>query len=162
MVKVKNRSDDGSGGYPKRDPAPHQSVFEAKLLKVELKDTPWDDEDNPGHKKQQFNFRFEVTDGGDFDGRWFWGSTQDFLSPSPANKLRQWVQALLDEDVLPQGFDLETDDLEGLPCRIIVHAKDKFQDDGTFIKTSNWVEEVRASRNLKVGQGPGDLSEEPF
>lgn len=124
-------------------PAPHNSVFEAEVLEVKVEDSPWTD-DQTGEKKQQMSFKFKVVEPGDFEGRWFWGRTSTWFSEDARSKLRQFVQAILDEDVLPSGFVLDTDNLEGQRCRIIVHAKEKADGSGRMV---NWVQEVRPTRN---------------
>ncbi len=150
----------GGGDFPERLPFPHQSVFEAKILEITEQDSRWDidDEDPSKGKKQELNFKFEVIDpDGDFDKRWAWGKCAAYLSTDSRNKLRQWVQGILDIDVLPEGFAFNTDDLVGRQCRIIVEAYEK--------KTGgvgNYVAEVRHSRAAggEIGQQPAMTASE--
>lgn len=138
------------GDYPERAPIPNNSVFEATLVGIEEKDSLWDlDETDPSKgKKKQFSWKFSIIDpDGTFDGRWVWGNTGTFFGTGPQNKLRQWVQGVLDAEVLPEGYALDTESLHGLQCRIIVEAKEK-QSGGI----SNRVKEVRPSK--VAGTGP--------
>lgn len=142
-----NSSNSGGGTFddrPRREytPAPHNSVFEAEVVEVKEEESRFKNDD--GSTKMELTFKFRVLDDGEFNDRWFWGRTNTWLSNDPRNKLRQYVQSILDEDVLPSGFVLDTDDLVGQPCRIVVHAKEKADGSGRIV---NWVQEVRPSRN---------------
>jgi len=73
--------------------------------------------------------------------------------------LRQWIQAILDVDILPSGFIVDTDELVGQRARIIVGAAPKKSDP---TKTVNWIKEVRPSRSVPMATNPVPLDEEPF
>lgn len=150
------------GDREARIPIPHNKVFEAEVTKVEERETPFDDKYNPGEKTKQFSFTFKVLDEGEFHDRWVWANCSTWFSDSPTCKLRQWIQAILDVDILPSGFIVETDDLVGQHARIIVHAAPKKSDPTV---TVNWVNEVRASRGAPAlaPKAVGiPLDEEPF
>lgn len=141
-----------------RIPAPNNSVFEAEIVKIDLRDTQWDDKYHPGEKTKQFNFVFKVVDKGEFEDRWFWASCSTWFSDSSTCKLRQWVQAILDVDILPSGFIVDTDELVGQHARIIVQAAPKKSDP---TKTVNWINDIRPSRSIPM-TATYTLDEEPF
>lgn len=138
-------NDKSGGNYPDREPFPDKSVFEAKVVEVSQQDSRWDvDENDPSKgKKQELSFKFAVIDPeGKFDNRWVWGRCAAYLSTDSRNKLRQWVQGILDIDVLPEGFAFDTEDLVGKQCRLVISAYEKKNGGGI----GNYVEEVRQSR----------------
>lgn len=132
--------------FPERQPFPNNSVFEAKILSCDEQESRWpvDDNDPDGPKKMQLSLKFEVIDPeGEFNDRWVWGNCSAYLSTDPRNKLRQWTQGILDLDVLPEGYILNTDEFVGRQARIVIGAKPKADGSG---RTSNFVIEVRPSR----------------
>lgn len=153
-LELKNVDDQG---YPERTPIPDKSSFEAVLLSVEQQDSRWDldDTDPSKGKKKELVFKFEIMDpDGEFNERWVWGRTTSAFTTHPSNKLRQWVQGILDEDVLPDGFVLDTTALVDRRCRVIVGAREK--------KTGgvgNFVTDVRPSKVPNTAfEQPGDSS----
>lgn len=143
-----------------RTPIPDKSIFEAEVVQIKEEDTQWEDKFNPGEKTKQFVFIFKVLDEGQFNDRWVWGNCSTWFSDSSTCKLRQWIQAILDVDILPQGFIVDTDDLVGQQARIIVKAAPKKDDSSKMV---NWVQEVRPSRNASpVMTKSVAYEEEPF
>lgn len=124
-------------------------VFEVEVLSVEHRDSKWFatdydtnerllDEDGQPYKKKEFNFKFGIVEEGAFKGKWVWGSTSDYFRDTAKCKLANWIKAILDEPVLPEGFTIDPEeDLKGMRCRVVVNAKKR--DDGSY---SNWVEDV--------------------
>jgi hypothetical protein len=170
MVEMVLKPKREEGDYPDREPIPEKAVFEAEILSVELRDTRWDDEyntDEDGNplKKKEYNFKFGVLDEGEFKDRWVWGSTSNWFADDPRCRLTQWIKAILDEDILPEGFVFDTDNLVNMRCRVIIGAKQR--KNGTGI--ANWVEEVRPSKGVRLAEAPAeepaaayDPDEEPF
>lgn len=136
--------------------AQNNTVLEAEVIGIELQDSRWTD-DRTGELKKELNFKFKSIEPGDFHDRWFWGSVSTWFSDKPTCKLRQWVQGILDVDVLPDGYVLNTDQLIGLQCRILIGAKAR--DDGSL---ANWVSEVRPSRGTVIPMQAQTGDGEPF
>jgi len=133
------------GDFPERAPFDDMSVFEAIVLGVTEQDSrfPADDADPDGPRKKQLSFKFKVIDpDGKYNDRWVWGNTSSYFGTSPSNKLRQWVQAILDKEVLPEGYLVDTDDFEGQQVRVIIGAKQRKNGDGI----SNFVVELRPTK----------------
>lgn len=161
-IQLKPKSEDGGGSD--RPEISQESTFEVEILGVEHRETRWDATDKDGnkllnadgehYKNMEFNFRFAIKDeGGKHDGRWVWGSTSDWFSTSSRCKLANWIKAILDEPVLPEGFTIDPEqDLDGLRCRVVVQAKKR--DDGSY---SNWVSDVFPT---KAGAGVQDRVQE--
>ncbi len=166
MVRIVLQKDQGSDGN--RAVIPDGTPFEATVIEVVERESIWDiDKDDPDKgKKVQLNFKFSIIDPqGTFDERWVWGNTSDYFTTSPTNKLRQWAQAILDVDVLPEGYALETNDFAGRQVRVIVGAKEKRDGSGL----TNLVTELRPTKSTAplnqspVGTpGPADMDEDPF
>ncbi len=160
-----------AGGSALRVPAPHESVFEAEVLEVKHQNSRWKF-DNSDEFKKEFNFKFRVLDAGDFHDRFFWGSTPEWFSNDPRCKLQRWIKSVYDEPVLPQGFELDTDDLADMRCIIVIHAKEKaFREDGEHLnqdgsaKMVNWVADVLPSKAARIAPTtptPNPDNLEPF
>lgn len=138
---------------------PDNTPFEAKVLSVEERDSYfWVDKDDHSQGKQkELNFKFSIIDpGGDNNNRWVWGSTSNYISTGTQNKLRRWVIAILDLDVLDEGFVLDTEDLVGRQCRIVVEqwVSDKIDPETGENKRGNSVGEVRPSKEVRGGGQP--------
>jgi hypothetical protein len=82
---------------------------------------------------QKLDFKFKVdsvpsaldSEFGFLIGNPIWGNTGANLTSHPDNKLRQWAEALLNIGPLETGFELDTDNLEGLSARAIISSYDK-------------------------------------
>lgn len=120
-------------------------ILAAEVVNCEHRETPFDDDRNPGKKKWEVSFRFKVTEEGDHLGRTIFGRTPVTFSTHPDCKLRVWVQELLGEDALPNGFKFDTDTLIGLPCRIAVGVSERKGADGTPVRKNYVLDVLRAS-----------------
>lgn len=178
QLKAPEARDNGNRGDITKE-----STFEAKILSVVHRDTKWDatdregnkllDEDGNYYKNKEFNFKFVILGdpeiSPDSDPRWVWGSTSDWFSTDARCKLANWIKAILDEPVLPEGFAIDPEeDLDGCMCRIVVQAKKR--DDGSY---SNWVSDIFPSKGVtqttqdrvqeQQAETPAyDPAEEPF
>ncbi len=164
MVQIKNneRSDQDE----ERIPIPDGAVFEAEVLTVKLEDSKFYKNED-GTPQQIMNFKFKVVNDGEHDGafvdRWVWGSTPPWLNDDPRCKLRNWVEAILDIDLLPPDYLLETDDLQGMQCRVIVSAKESTTNPGRITNKVTELKNTRGKPVMTVAQSADDpLDEEPF
>lgn len=146
-----------------RTPIPDKTVLEAEVLTVELRESDIykDDDGNPS---RSINFKFRITEeGSEFEDRWVWGSTPPWLNDSPRCKLRHWVEAILDVDLLPQDYVLETDNLQGLPVKVIVGAAPSKKTEGRITNKVTELRPSRASRKASLQAGPANEPDpEPF
>lgn len=154
------------------EPAPHESIFETEIVKIEETQSFFK-YDNSDDYKKEVTFTFKVLDEGDFNGRLFWGRTPKWFSNDPKCKLYRWVKSIYDVPLLGSDFELDTDVLVGMRCIIVVHAAEKkAREDGSHLnkdgsrKISNWVHDVvpsRAARNPPVSRSTPSVEElEPF
>lgn len=167
-MKLKYGSSDGGGTFPEYPDITTDTVFEAEVLKVDLRESRWKNDD--GSVKNEFNFRFKILDDGPQKGRYVWGTTPTWFNSHHKCKLANWVKALLDEPLLPEGMELDVQDLVGLKGRVMVDAKPKADGDGYW----NNVKDVFPSRitpgSVKAPEAPGpgpapkeyDPDDEPF
>jgi hypothetical protein len=109
---------------------PADEILNAEVSAVEVKETPFDDERNPGQKQKQVSFKFLISDG-PHQGRILWGNTSTIFNDNENCKLRQWVQAILGQDTLPVGFKFDTETLLGLPVRVVVGNRGKKNANGS-------------------------------
>lgn len=131
-----------------------------EVTRAEIRETPFDDPANPGKKKWEVSFSFKITDpdpvlcllpndegGVDeisvtvFDQILF-GNTPTTFSTHPDCKLRLWAQEILGGTTLPVDFELDTDDLVGLPCRAVVGVRERKGGDGVGVIRKNYVTDV--------------------
>lgn len=136
---------------------PEGEVLAAEVTDCEVRETPFDDEKNPGVKQKEVSFRFQVTESGEYYGRTVFGRTPTTFSTNESCKLRQWVQELLGMDKLPEKFRFNTDTLIGLPCRVSVSQRtSKPSQQYPKGRTSNYVFDVLRAN------GGGTRIEDPF
>jgi len=98
---------------------PEDTFIPAKLAEISMSTIEYADKKSGEFKSfDKFVWWFEVTDG-EYAGRKLKGETGAEITSHPNNTFRQWVEALLNEEV-PVGFEFDTDDLVGLPCELTV------------------------------------------
>ena len=144
-----------------REPIPDASVLEAEVISVELRESDRF-KDSEGNPSQSINFKFNITEEGEFKDRWVWGSTPPWLNDSPRCKLRHWVEAILDVDLLPPDYLLETDNLHGLPVKVIVSAAQSKTQPGRVVNKVTELRPSRAARKTALQAGPSEPEYEPF
>jgi hypothetical protein len=136
---------------------PEGDVLAAEVAQCEVRDTPFDDDKNPGEKQKEVSFRFEITESGEFYGRTVFGRTPTTFNTNENCKLRQWVQELLGMDKLPENFRFNTDTLIGLPCRVSVAQRtSKPSEKYPRGRTTNYAFDV-----LRANSGPSRI-DDPF
>jgi hypothetical protein len=149
MATIQMKSSSDVEEYSEREPIPDRSVFEAEILSIDLRDTPFDDEhsDVP-RKKQQFNFKLNITEEGPFLNRYVWGSVGEWFSDDPRCRMTQWVRAILDTDILPADFAFDTEDLVGEKCRVVIGSKKRATSVEGKPDMLNFVQEIRPSKGV--------------
>jgi hypothetical protein len=122
---------------------PANTVLEATLEEVIVKDSFWDiDESDPSKgKKKQVSFKFKVSEEGEYKNRVLWGNTPTTFTTHPDCKLRVWVMEILGQDDLAADFTFDTEHLEGLPVKIVVGNREGKHQDGSP-KRSDYAEGV--------------------
>lgn len=134
---------------------PDGEVLAAEVIVCEVRETPFDDEKNPGEKQKEVSFRFQVTEPGEYENRQVFGRTPTTFNSNEACKLRMWVQELLGMDKLPEKFRFNTDTLIGLPCRVSVSQRtSKPSDKNPRGKTSNYVFDVLRANSGRPVEDP--------
>ncbi len=125
---------------------PDGEIVRAEVAKCEERESIFDDDNNPGVKKREVSFMFTIMEG-EYVGRKVFGSTPTTFTTHPDCKLRVWVQELLGEDSLPSGFRFNTTMLEGLPCRLVVGAREgRPAHAGAAPKIKNYASDVMRDR----------------
>jgi hypothetical protein len=94
-----------------------------------------------GKSYTRLNWTFAVqAPGEEYDGQYVYGDTFATLSTREDCELRNWSQAIMNIE-MPPGFDLETDDLVGMQCRLLLGARD-YTDKKNQERTVNFVQDV--------------------
>lgn len=131
----------------------------AQILTVKVAEKPYVDDN--GEKVKKVEFKVAVIDpGGAHDNSYLWGETPTRFNSHPDCKLRNWAQAILNQE-LPAGFQLDTDMLEDQRVRIIVGYKEYTKGDGTPGKR-NFIKDVLPLQTETSTAAVGGLMEEPF
>lgn len=137
---------------------PDKTMLAAEVLDVKTKVAPFKDKET-GAEVRQVEFKFQVTEPGDYDEKYVWGKTSTSFVDHPGCKLRSWVSELLGADSLPSGFTFNTDDLLDLECRIIVGVR-SWIDKDNVTQERNFVSDVLRDKSLS--SSVYDSNEEPF
>jgi hypothetical protein len=136
---------------------PDDEVLQARITGVKQNKKPFTNDDGSEVWRMEFSFVIEDTQS-PFDGTRIWGDTPVTFNSHPDCKLRAWAQEILGLDMEP-GFTLDTDQLVGLHCRVVVALR-KYKKDGED-KERNYVRDVMRARESHVYAGV-DMQEEPF
>jgi hypothetical protein len=129
---------------------PDGEILAAEVVNCEVREAPFEDRQNPGQKAKRVNFRFSITEAGEWQGRTIFGETPMTFSNHPDCKLRVWVQEILGEDDLPVGFKFNTDALIGLPVRLAVGVRERKAADGSMTQKNFAADVIRASTVKKA------------
>lgn len=146
MVKIKTEE-----GGPEFDLLEENDVVSARLASVEEHTFRWNEED-----VEKFKWTFLITDpeAGEWEGKEIFGDTSQAFTAHPNCKAYNWVKALTGK-AYANGEELDTDDLLGLPCRVLImHKPDK--QDRVWMRVKEVLPAKAASRSVEVP------SEAPF
>ena len=128
-------------------PIPDDTVLVAEVVAIKETTKNFGEGDVP-----RVEFKFIVRDeAGEFDGRWLWGDTPKIFNTDPRCRLRLWVQEILGQS-LPDKFKLDTDQLIGLSCRVVVGLRTYQKDGETMHK--NFVSDVMRLKNEGTNEEP--------
>lgn len=97
-------------------------TYYAEVQGVEVRDSPFEDERNPGQKQKEVSFRFKIVDDRypEVNGQLVWGRTPTTFTNHENCKLRMWVEEIFAFNELPLGFEFDTENLVGQPVQIVV------------------------------------------
>lgn len=109
---------------------PKDVPLPAQLAAVTEREIPYVDK-KTGESKVfvKWEWEFDITEG-EHAGLKAWGDTDPKLTNHPDNRVRQWAETLRGNP-FDMGEGLETDDLLGLPCLIVVDNTVYTKKDGT-------------------------------
>jgi hypothetical protein len=113
-----------------------------------------------GSVKMRVEFSFVITEPDlAWDGQRIWGDTPTTFTTNPDCKLRAWSTEILGDELGP-GFALDTDLLVGMPCRIVVGAREYQQNN--MDKVHNFVKDVIRAKGAAIRPLVSNTNEEPF
>jgi hypothetical protein len=134
---------------------PEDEVLQARITGIKQVKKPFVAEDGSDIWRMEFSFVIDQPDS-PFDGTRLWGDTSTNFNSHPDCKLRAWTAEILGIDMQP-GFTLDTDQLVGNHCRVVVGVR-KYKKDGED-KERNFARDVMRARESHVYAG---VEEEPF
>lgn len=121
---------------------PEDTILPARVVSVQQQKKPFTDSD--GNDIWKMNFAFVVEDpNSPHDATRLWGETSMTFSNNPNCRLFAWAQEILGAELTPP-LQLDTDDLAGNACRVVVRVK-KYTKDG-MEKERNYVGDVMRAR----------------
>ncbi len=127
------------GEYEPQEIIGDGEILAAEVASVEVEDSPF--KTDAGQPQKRVNFRFVVTEDGDYQGRNVYGGTPTTFTTHPDCKLRVWVQEILGQDDLDTGFSFKPETLVGCPVRILVGVRERKGQDGSPV-LKNFVSDV--------------------
>lgn len=109
---------------------PKETPLPAQLTAVVEREIPYKDKKTGADATfTKWEWEFGITEG-EYAGLSAWGDTEDRLTNHPDNKVRQWAETIRGAE-FDMGEGLDTDDLLGLPCTILVDNTEYTKKDGT-------------------------------
>ena len=106
-----------AGDPQELDLIPEGEVVNVRLLSVEYNEFIYN-----GEQIQKLRWGFAVTDPGPWQGKTITGDTSKNFTAHPNCKAYNWAIALTGKDYAT-GEEMDTEDLIGLPARIIIQHK---------------------------------------
>lgn len=107
------RQESFEGAKPKKEypVIPEGEIVECEVVEIELRDRPEWAIRNPDDETKEVSFRFRVVSG-PYAKANIWGTCMPWFDYSPKCKWRLWLQGILGVDELPEGFTLETTEVD--------------------------------------------------
>lgn len=143
-------------------PIPEDEILAAEVTAVDLRQKPFNDKET-GAEIWRLEFAFIVTEPGSaWEDQRLWGDTSTLFNSNPNCKLRAWAAELMEAEELGPQFRLDTDELIGLPCRVVVGQKPYIDKLTQLEKRRNFVKDVIRA---KAGVAPRQVvkeEDEPF
>ncbi len=106
-----------SGDPQELDLIPEGEVVNVRLVGVDLHEFEYNKE-----KIKKLRWSFAVGDPGPWQGKTITGDTSTNFTAHPNCKAYNWATALTGKEY-PPGSEMDTDDIIGLPARIIIQHK---------------------------------------
>ena len=135
--------------YTAEESQPFELIPEGTILAAKVKSI--EEVSEYGGKPLKFpklDWKFEVTEAGPWEDYTVRGSTSQKFTLHEKAKLTNWSATLLGR-MFEVGEGLDTDDLIGLPCRILIeHQQDKDDPERMWMR----VGEVMPPRNAKSAE----------
>lgn len=122
---------------------PDGSRLNAVVERAEERESFFKNDD--GTVRYEVSFLFKITETGEWNGTKVFGNTPTTFSTHPDCKLRAWVQEILGGDDLPVGFELNIDDLVGMPVRIVTGVRARKDKNGKVVSEKHYVQDVMAA-----------------
>lgn len=157
-AQTRPASDSSSDSERRERPVvPENTILDVVVEKCELRELNEDFRQKfKIRDTHEVNFTFLV-EGGPYNDLKLWGSAKPYINDSDNCRLRIWAKEIMGVDELPDGFaeNFDTDDLQGLRCRILV--KEYTKANGA---RGNKVAEVL--RSVNQSNGFAHTADEPF
>lgn len=130
------------------DPIEDGEIFAAKV--VDIREVEEDGRgNNAGQKVKRLAFKVKLNaPETPWDGFHYTGKTWPRLDTREDNRLRQWAETLLGHEI-PVGYELDTDKLVNIECRVAIGAFEKDDDKNPGKKvTFNFISDFFPARGL--------------
>jgi hypothetical protein len=125
--------------YKEVPPIAADTIFPAKIVKVEEIERTIN-----GEPAKKIRFKAKISaPGTDWDNFHYNGEVFARLTEHPDNQFRVWVESLLGHE-LPVGYDLDTEKLVDLNCRVAIGYRE-YKKDGKD-RWANFISDVLPAR----------------
>lgn len=158
MPTLKTGTSSSSEDY---DLIPADEVVAASLADVEMKtQTFTNKETGEPEDSTRLRWSFVVTEAGPWQGRTVTGMTSDSFVAHPNCKAYNWASALLGGHQFAPEEVLDTDDLIGKPCRVIITHNKK--PDRTWENVANVLQARNAGQSAMSSPAQTTATDSPF
>lgn len=118
-----------------RDVIPNNTLLDARVANIELVQRTWETESGPS-TTDKLNWRFTITEDGQFQGLDIYTDTPTTFTASPNCIAYGWTTAITGHQ-FSDGDVFDTDNLIGMPCRIIVEKRQSKRTGRDYNKVQN-------------------------
>jgi hypothetical protein len=124
-------------------------IPENELVNVRVSDILAHNFEWEGETIHKLKWEFVISEPGQWEGKTVFGETSTTFTAHPNCKAYNWAVAITGKQY-DSGETMDTDDLIGMPCRVMIaHKKDKKVEDRKWMR-------VREVLPAKAGLGPQD------
>lgn len=147
-------------------PIPDDTFLTARVTDVKTVKKGYQSKDD-GSDVYRVEWKFEITEDGDFKGREVKGETSTSFVKHPGCKMFMWVQSVFGRE-LPDEFEFEPESIVGAEVRVHMECKEGGEKkDVKGVGTgeywiNNRVKDVLSASKVPQGSAYADDGEEPF
>lgn len=133
--------------YEAPKPIPAGEILAAEVTFADAATHTYKVEEGP---QPVVRFKFKITEPGEYEDRVLSADVNPWFATSGNCRLYAWILELLQEDQLPADFKFDTNMLVGVPCRIVISARNYKAKDGSDAVWNGVEDVIRASSDRQA------------